>query len=98
MAEALRAARLQRVEGNEIYFVTFDLMKKRFDKPQPRAAIDDAFSEVLGQSVAVRFLSESEVPISASSTLADSNAQDADEGADALLKMATEELGGQIVE
>lgn len=98
MAEALRAARLQRVEGNEIYFVTFDLMKKRFDKPQPRAAIDDAFSEVLGQTVAVRFLSESEVPISTSNTLAGSNAQDVDEGADALLKMATEELGGQIVE
>jgi DNA polymerase-3 subunit gamma/tau len=98
MAEALRDARLQRVEGNEIYFITFDLMKKRFDKPQPRSAIDDAFSQVLGQSVAVHFLSESEVPTSASNTLSESSTQDVDEGADALLKMATEELGGQIVE
>jgi len=102
MAEALRRAQLHRVEENEIYFVTFDFMKQRFDKPQPRAAIDEAFSQALGRNVSVRFVSDSEAsgtavsPDSAGS-VADGE-QDADDNTDALLKMATEELGGEIAD
>ena len=102
MAEALRQARLYKVDGNEVYFITFDFMKQRFDKPKPRAAIDEAFSEVLGQTVSVHFLSDSEASGGTSSLAAratdESDDQGMDENTDALLKVATEELGGEIVE
>jgi len=94
MAEALRETRLHRIEGNEIHLVTFDLMKKRFDKPQPKAAIDNAFSEVLGKPVTVRFLSENEAQTSMSSGAGNND----DKDTNALLKVATEELGGTIAE
>jgi DNA polymerase-3 subunit gamma/tau len=102
MAEALKAARLYRVNGNEITFITFDLMKKRFEKPQPRAAIDESFSNVLGQPVSVRFLSENEVagdtPLESLERGDEGGVQMVDANTDALLKMATEELGGKIIE
>ena len=97
MAEALKNARLYRVDGNEITFITFDLMKKRFEKPQPRAAIDESFSSVLGQSVSVRFLSENDVAGDGAVESSD-DTNGVDVSTDALLKMATEELGGKIVE
>jgi DNA polymerase-3 subunit gamma/tau len=89
MAETLRnQTQLYRVSGHEIQFITFELMRKRFEKPQPQAAINDAFSKAIGQKVVVRFLSENMV----------SNAKDqkaADEALAALVKTA-EELGGQV--
>jgi len=89
MAEALRnQTQLYRVSGHEIQFITFELMRERFEKPQPQTAINDAFSKAIGQKVAVRFLSENMV----------SNAKDqetADKALAALVKTA-EELGGQV--
>jgi DNA polymerase-3 subunit gamma/tau len=102
MAEALRHARLHRVEENEIYFVTFDFMKQRFDKAQPREAINKAFSQALGHNVSVRFLSDNDDTAAADETAAKGalaeGGLELDESTDALLKMATEELGGEIVE
>jgi len=100
MAEALRDARLYQVEGNQIFFITFELMKKRFNKPEPSTAINEAFSEVLGQAVAVRFLADGDVP---EEKLLGSNKSarkkdSVDEATNALLKVATEELGGEIIE
>lgn len=97
MAEALRNARLYRVEGDKIYFITFELMKKRFEKAQPRAAIDHAFSTVLGQPVSVHFLSDTEAGASAPSSSGDDD-QAPKEDTDALIKVATNELGGKIVD
>jgi len=97
----LRTAQLLAVNGEEILIVTFDLMKRRFEKPQPRAAINEAFSVILGQNVSVRFLSESEAKMAGSvRTSAQSGEGEPVEDEDvlALLKMATEELGGKIVE
>jgi len=95
MAEALRDARLHRVDGNNIYFTTFDMLKRRFEKAQPRAAIDDAFARALGQRVSVHFLTEKE----AATAPAEAGDETAGEDeTDALLKVATEELGGEIVE
>lgn len=106
IAKALRnAAQLNRVSGNEIHFVTSDIMKEKFEKPQPRANIDDVFSRLLGRPMRVRFWSDREVSISPS--LASSNVstdrdapknQPVDEETNTLLKVATEELGGKIVE
>ncbi len=91
MAEALRnQCRLHQVTGNEIQFVTNDLMKQRFEKPQPQAAVNDAFSRALGQSVRVRFLSEKAVA-RPTDTQAD------DEELAALLDTARQ-LGGEVVE
>jgi DNA polymerase-3 subunit gamma/tau len=101
MAEALRTAQLLAVHGDEILIVTFDLMKRRFEKPQPKAAINEAFSVILGQNVSVRFLSESEAKLAGSVRTSDQSGEGEpveDEDVLALLKMATEELGGKIVE
>ena len=101
MAEALRTAQLLAVRGEEILIVTFDLMKKRFEQPQPKAAINEAFSVILGQHVSVRFLSENEAKMAGSARTSDQLGGDElleDEDILALLKMATEELGGKIVE
>jgi DNA polymerase III subunit gamma/tau len=101
MAEALRTAQLLAVTGDEILIVTFDLMKRRFEKPQPKAAINEAFSVILGQNVSVRFLSDSEAKMAGSARTSDQSGGDEpgeDEDTLALLKMATEELGGKIVE
>jgi hypothetical protein len=102
MAEALRHARLHRVEENKLYFVTFDFMKQRFDKPQPREAINKAFSQALGHNVSVRFLSDDDDTAAADSTEAKVPSAEGgaglDDSTDALLKMATEELGGEIAE
>jgi hypothetical protein len=90
MAEALRnQTQLYRVSGQEIQFVTFDLMKKRFEKPQPQTAINEAFSQAIGQPVVVRFLSEGTVAQAR-------DQQTTDEELAALLK-AAEELGGQVM-
>lgn len=100
MAEALRTdVHFHRVSGKEIYFITSDFMKNRFEKPQPRAAIDNAFSRAIGQNVAVRFLSESSVtsPSSAAPNAASSESA-ADTGSEALIKVAVEELGGQVAD
>lgn len=100
MAEALRTdVRFHRVSGKEIYFITSDFMKNRFEKPQPRAAIDNAFSRAIGQIVAVRFLSESSVTSSSSAAPnAASSESVADTGSEALIKVAVEELGGQVAD
>ena len=98
MAEALRQTQFHRVEGTKIYLVTFDLMKKRFDKPEPKSAINEAFSYILGQEVSVQFLTESEVPASSGDSVAGTGDGKQNDSTDALLKVATEELGGEIVE
>jgi hypothetical protein len=59
MATALREqAKLYRVEENNIYFVTSEWMKARFDKPQPRTAIHEAFNRVLGHPVGLYFVAD----------------------------------------
>lgn len=89
MAEALRnQTQLYRVAGNEIQFITFELMRKRFEKPQPQTAINEAFSTAIGQKVVVRFLSENMVSRT-------KDQEGADEAIAALVKTA-EELGGQV--
>jgi DNA polymerase-3 subunit gamma/tau len=93
MAEALRTqARLYKVAGNDVYFTTVDMMKRRFEKPQPKTALNEAFSEVLGQPVSVHFLSET-----ASSEAQSLKQGDNEDEIAALLKVA-KELGGQIVD
>ncbi|MBN1993331.1 MAG: DNA polymerase III subunit gamma/tau [Anaerolineae bacterium] len=93
MAEALRSqARLSKVSGNEIYFVTSEMLKKRFEKPQPQLAINETFSQVAGQTVIVRFVVEAAV----SPTEKPGSQEATDEDAAELLKIA-EELGGKIV-
>ncbi len=96
MAEALRGAALYQVDGNAIHFITFELMKERFDKPQPKKAIDNAFSQVFGRSVAVHFISDT--AISSSEVPTDSDKQNQADNTTVLLKVATEELGGEIIE
>jgi hypothetical protein len=91
MANALRQAQLYRVSGREIHFITSELMKRRFEKPQPKAAVDEAFSQVLGRAVMVHFLSEKNI-----SGASQSNEQANDENIKALVKTA-EELGGKLV-
>lgn len=89
MAESLRSqTRLARVSGNEIYFNTTEMLKERFDKPQPQEAINQAFSQVIGHKVVVRFLADSDTSTGKSEKV--------DDDAAALLKVA-EELGGKIV-
>ncbi|MDX1524522.1 MAG: hypothetical protein R3264_23025, partial [Anaerolineae bacterium] len=90
MANALRQAQLHRVSGREIHFVTSELMKRRFEKPQPKAAVDEAFSQVLGQAVLVHFLSEKNISSASQGDKAN------DEDIQALVKTA-EELGGKLV-
>jgi DNA polymerase-3 subunit gamma/tau len=89
MAESLRSqTRLAKVSGNELYFNTTEMLKNRFDKPKPQEAINQAFSQVIGQNVVVRFVVDAE-----SST---EKSEKVDEDAEALLKVA-EELGGKVV-
>jgi len=102
MAEALRnQARLYQVTGNEIHLLTSEWMKARFEKPQPRSAIHEAFSKVVGHAISVHFVLENTV--SSTSTLSASEAQHGesdepklDEDSEALIKVA-EELGGKVV-
>lgn len=90
MAEALRnQARVHQVTGREIQFVTRARLKQRFEKPQPQAALDAAFSRIMGQPVKVRFLSEEEIP-GATDPIEE---EDDTEQIEALVKTA-EELGG----
>lgn len=102
MAEALRnQARLYRVEGNDIHLVTSEWMKARFEKPQPRAAIHEAFGKVLGHAVSIHFVPENSVSSSAASSTseahpAESSERKLDEDSEALIKVA-EELGGKVV-
>lgn len=94
MAEALRSqTRLYKVFGNEIHFITIDMMKQRFEKPQPQAALNEAFSQIIGQPISIRFLSEA-----AAANIATEDEQAAkQDNAEELLKIA-EELGGTIVD
>jgi hypothetical protein len=86
MAESLRSqTRLAKVAGNIIYFNTSDMLKNRFEKPQPQTAINEAFSQVMGHKVVIRFV-----------TGAETQAGTADQDAAELLKVA-EELGGKVV-
>ncbi len=90
MAESLRnQVRLSKVSGNEIFFTTTDMLKERFDKPQPHAAITEAFALAIDAKVVVRFVADS---------AADQDKQAGSETADAdeLLKVA-EELGGKVI-
>lgn len=102
MSEALRnQARLYRVEGNDIHFITSEWMKARFEKPQPRAAIHEAFGKVLGHAVSVHFMPENSVSHPAASSAseahpAESSERRLDEDSEALIKVA-EELGGKVV-
>ncbi len=101
MAEALRSdVRFYRISGKEIQFITSDFMKSRFEKPQPRAAIDNAFSRAIGQTVAVRFLTERNLTSSTSAAVlgAEGSESAADAGSEALVKVAIEELGGQVAD
>jgi hypothetical protein len=66
MAEALRNCQLYRVQGNEIQFITFDLMKKKFDKPEPKDALNSAFSQIIGQPVVIKFVTENQMSAAAS--------------------------------
>ena len=91
MAESLRnQAKLYRVSGREIQFITSELMKKRFEKPQPQTAINEAFSAAIGQTVVVHFLLDNLVA-------KQDNDQVVDQDLGALLKTA-QDLGGQVVE
>jgi DNA polymerase-3 subunit gamma/tau len=102
MAEALRnQAQLYRVEESNIYFVTSEWMKARFEKPQPRTAIHEAFIKVLGYTVSIHFVPENSasltaLPSSAETSSAESNERNQDDDSEALIKMA-EELGGKVV-
>ncbi len=101
MAETLRSdVRLYRVSGREIFFVTSDFNKGRFEKPQPKSAIDAAFSHALGQPVVVRFISDKTLPASASQTSQGARPgshQPGEDDLETLLKTA-QELGGEIGE
>lgn len=101
MAEALRSdVRLKGVAGREIQFITSEFMKGRFEKPQPKAVIDEAFSRALGQAVTVRFLAEN-TSIGGGGQQADTQSdtqQATTDASEALIKLAIDELGGQIVE
>ena len=96
MAEALRNCQIYRVEGNEIQFVTFELMKKKFDKPEPKDALNEAFSRVIGQPVGIKFVTEDQ--ISAAGASGQSVKKTAQQDTEALVKWATDELGGQITD
>lgn len=102
MAEALRnQAQLYQVEGNDIHFVTSEWMKARFEKPQPRTAIHEAFSKVLGQTVSVHFLPENTIsltttPMTSETQSVEGKERNLDEDSEALIKVA-EELGGKVV-
>jgi DNA polymerase-3 subunit gamma/tau len=99
MAEALRnQARLYRVEGNDIHFITSEWMKARFEKPQPRSAIHEVFGKVLGHVVSVHFLPENSISLTATSETqpGGGNERKIDEDSEALIKVA-EELGGKVV-
>jgi hypothetical protein len=101
MAEALRSdVRLKGVVGREIQFVTSEFMKGRFEKPQPKAVIDEAFSRALGQAVTVRFLAEN-TSVGSGGQQADTQSdtqQATTDASEVLIKLAIDELGGQIVE
>jgi DNA polymerase-3 subunit gamma/tau len=102
MAEALRnQAQLYRVEGNNIHFVTSEWMKARFEKPQPRTAIHEAFMKVLGRPVSIHFVPESSASLTASTSSSETQSTEGterkhDEDSEALIKVA-EELGGKVV-
>ena len=90
MAEALRNnTRLYKVANKEKYFVTSGLLKGRFERPEPRGAINEVFSWAIGQPVVVRFISEDAVSKA-------KGEETTDEDLAALLKTAAE-LGGQVV-
>lgn len=92
MAEAIRnRARLYRVSGNEIYFITSEWLKARFEKPQPRSAIHEAFAVVLGMAVSIHFVDEDSV------SLVPEYADPIDKDSEALVRIA-EELGGKVVQ
>ncbi len=94
MAETLRTqTQLYKVSGNEIYFVTNELMKQRFEKPQPQTALNEAFSQAIGQPVSIRFISEQMV----NAPNVEQDTDQVEENLDSLLKIA-EELGGTIVD
>ena len=94
MAEALRSqAQLYKVSENQIYFITADVLKERFEKPQPQSALNEAFSHTIGQPVSIRFMSDK-------AQMEGSDGQNKADVADntaALLKVA-EQLGGKVVE
>ncbi|MCB0168687.1 MAG: hypothetical protein KDI79_30955, partial [Anaerolineae bacterium] len=74
-------------------------MKKKFEQPQPQTALNEAFSYALGQPVMVRFISDHDVAASSPAGSANQMAEPSTEDSlEALLKVATDELGGKIVE
>jgi hypothetical protein len=105
IAKALRnAAQLHTISGREIHFITSAMMKEKFEKPQPIANINSVFSRLLGRPVIVRFWADSEISDSTSIVSSDFLAQakigseQSDQDTDVLLRVATEELGGRIVD
>jgi DNA polymerase-3 subunit gamma/tau len=96
MAEALRSAQLYKIEGNEIFFITMPLLKKKFEQPIPQKAVNDAFAQALGHPVVVHFLTDHEVsgPIAThQSGFAQGN-----NDLEILIRVATKELGGEIID
>ncbi len=93
MAETLRfATQPYKIEGRTIYLLITaddpdDSTKKRFEQPIPQQAINDAFSQALGQSVHVRFLSQKAV----------GGSHSGQESQDALIK-AAQNLGGKVAD
>jgi hypothetical protein len=71
-------------------------MKARFEKPQPRAAIHEAFNKVLRSGISVHFVSENAVSVSATPSTSEGIERKLDEDSEALIK-AAEELGGKVV-
>jgi hypothetical protein len=74
-------------------------MKARFEKPQPRTAIHEAFGQVLGQTVSVHFVPENSASpgTSISETQpGEGSERKLDDDSVALIKVA-EDLGGKIV-
>lgn len=96
MAEALRSAQLYKVDGNEIFFITMPLLKKKFEQPIPQKAVNDAFAQALGHSVVVHFLIDQEVAGPPTTHQTDLSLHNID--VDILVKVATEELGGEIID
>ncbi|HMQ54842.1 MAG TPA: DNA polymerase III subunit gamma/tau [Anaerolineae bacterium] len=96
MAEALRSAQLYKVDGNEIFFITMPLLKKKFEQPIPQKAVNEAFAQALGHSVVVHFLIDQEVAGPPTTHQTDLSLHNLD--VDILVKVATEELGGEIID
>lgn len=83
------SAQLVKVAGHEIHFSTSQDNKERFEKPQPREAINWVFSQVLGQDVQVIFTNKEQT------RPADTVAETDDAAINELIEVA-QKLGGEV--